>query len=67
MVAPEKMKVNHFKEVRIPENKELYKRFGQYQPGENYFTGDEMIPRGETKVETLARIAREDTETGENA
>ena len=65
MVAPEKMKVNHFREVRIPENKELFKRFGQYQPSESYFTGDEAAPMGETKVETLARIAREDTQEAE--
>lgn len=65
MVAPEKMKVTHFKEVRIPDNKELFKRFGQYQPSDSYFTGDERTPGGETKVETLARIAKEDQKTDE--
>lgn len=62
MVVPEKMKVNHFKEVRIPSNKEYFKKFGSYQPTESYFTGEEAIPLGERKVDMLARIAAEDTE-----
>ena len=53
MIVPEKMKTNHFREVRIPSNKEYFRKFGQYTPGESYYTGEVVDMGNLNKIDQI--------------
>lgn len=53
-MIPEKLKVNKFKMVRIPSNKEYFARLGSLEVSDKLYTGDEPAPMPQNKVDTLA-------------
>lgn len=49
----EKMKVNRFKQVAIPRRCEYVRRFGSVAPAQSQYTGDEVAPLPQNKVDQL--------------
>lgn len=54
MNIPEKLKLNRFKVVNLPSNKDLFARFGNRSVGENLYTGDEPAAVGSRKIDQIA-------------
>lgn len=53
-VPDEKMRINRFKVVAIPRPVEFMRRFGAAGTPSSSFTGDQIAPLPQNKVETLA-------------
>ena len=55
MYVNEKMKLNKFVQVKIPKNKEYFRRFNGNLPipSDGNFSGDEVVPAGMTKNQQL--------------
>lgn len=54
MNIPEKLKLNRFKVVNLPSNKDLFSRFGKKSMPENLYTGDDMAPQASRKIDQIA-------------
>lgn len=54
MYIIEKLKLNRFQDVNIPDNKSYFMRFGLTSPSSGSMTGDEMAPVAKTKIDTFA-------------
>lgn len=50
----EKMKVNRFRVVAIPKNSEFYKRFGDTVAPSNSYTGDDVAPLPQNKIDAIS-------------
>lgn len=50
MYIPEKLKVNKFADVRIPSNKDYFRRVGTQALPEGQYTGDELSPMPMDKI-----------------
>lgn len=59
MYIPEKMKINKFKDVRIPSKGEYFNTGRFMQEPETYGGEDPVNVRGENKVDTLAALEKE--------
>lgn len=59
-VPDEKLKINKFVQVAIPRTVEFVKRFGNVSPASSLYSGDELAPLPETKMDSLADIDRYD-------
>lgn len=53
MWIPDELKVNKFEDVKIPSNKAYFSRFGDSAPLANQYTGDEVAPIGQSKVDQI--------------
>lgn len=53
MNIPEKLKVNHFRMVRIPKKGELYRQYGELNGQANY-SGDQVAENAGRKSERYA-------------
>ena len=55
MYIPEKLKLNAFRVVALPEPSEMFARYGYLTPSSDVFTGeDELVPAGGRKTDVLA-------------
>lgn len=43
MVVPQSLKLNRFKIVKIPNNRDIFSRYGKFTPGSQAYTGDEAV------------------------
>lgn len=55
MIIPKKMKLNQFKVVRIPENKDYFARYGASAMPESAYSGDNSSPMFADKIDNLAK------------
>lgn len=54
MFVPEKLKVNRFKDVKIPTNKDFFARVGLGNVGvAGNYTGDEMAIPAQSKIDQI--------------
>lgn len=61
MYCPDpKMKINRFQAVAIPRNCEYMRKFGASVAPSNMYTGEEMAPLPQTKIDMLADADRYD-------
>lgn len=54
MYIPDELKINKFEACKIPSPKQLFSRFGDNAPMANMYTGDEVAPIGQSKVDQIA-------------
>lgn len=56
MYCPEKLKLNKFRLVSIPKNRDFFARLGGTRPSvpSGAFTGDDYIPSGMRKIDQLS-------------
>lgn len=59
MYCNDKLKLNKFREVRIPSNSEYFSRYGNGDPSAGSFTGDESIPFAQRKIDSIAQADAE--------
>lgn len=53
MYIPEKMMVNKFIDVAIPSTKMLFSRLGEAYQTVDRFSGDEVVPMPQSKIDTI--------------
>lgn len=53
MFVPDKLKLNKFKEVSIPENRDYFARYGFLRVPENAYSGEEVVPLSGTKIDDI--------------
>lgn len=54
MYIPEEMKkVNKFEDVALPSNKSFFARLGEVKLPESSYSGDEVVPEAQRKVDEL--------------
>lgn len=53
MYVPEKLKLNKFRVVQIPENRDYFSRFGFLKSPDSAYTGDNDAPHTMTKIEEI--------------
>lgn len=55
MFVPEKLKLNKFRHVQIPENRDYFSRYGFLQSPSSSYGGDDDLPpaSGMTKIEDI--------------
>lgn len=53
MFVPKKLKLNRFKVVNLPSNKDYFARFGNRTLPEQMFTGDEFAPSASRKIDQI--------------
>lgn len=53
MNIPEKLKLNRFKVVNIPSNKDYFQRFGSRTMPETMYSGDEVVPLASRKIDQI--------------
>lgn len=58
MYIPEKMQVNKFQDVAIPANKMYFARLGESVPPSQQFTGDEVAPINQSKIDQIEAYER---------
>lgn len=51
----DKLKLNRFKFVSIPKNRDYFARFGFAKSPANSFSGDDLPPSNEDKIDALVR------------
>lgn len=51
----DKLKLNRFKDVAIPKNRDYFARFGFAKSPANSFSGDDLPPSNEDKIDSLVR------------
>lgn len=58
MYKPDKMRLNKFVDVAIPKNSDYFARMAGNLPtiGSQFFSGDEVVPQNDRKVDVLADI-----------
>lgn len=54
MNIPDKLKLNRFKVVNIPSNKDYFQRFGSRTMPESMYSGDEVAPVASRKIDQIA-------------
>lgn len=54
MRIPDKLKVNRFKIVNLPSNKDYFQRFGNRTLPESLYTGDDVAPTNQRKIDSIA-------------
>lgn len=55
MYCPEKLKLNRFKHIRIPDNAVYFGRVGQVQASPELFSGEkEVLPTMRQKLDSIA-------------
>lgn len=60
MLIPEKLKLNKFKLVKIPSNKDYFGRVGLQSPGTpSQYTGDKMGTPAQSKIDQILEADRE--------
>lgn len=60
MFVPRELKLNKFKQVSIPRNRDYFMRLGFCNPSANHFTGDKPADLGlNTKVDMIAQAKRD--------
>lgn len=60
MLIPEKLKLNKFKLVKIPSNKDYFGRVGLQSAGTpSQYTGDEMATPTQSKIDQILEADRE--------
>lgn len=59
MVVIEELKLNRFRPVAIPDNRTFFGRFGETNPLGSQYSGDEMIPDLQSKLDALRQIDAE--------
>lgn len=58
MYCPKELKLNKFREVKIPSNASYFQRYGfAAVPSESLYTGDEELDYGQTKLDAIAEGA----------
>lgn len=56
MKIPEKLKLNRFKYVRIPKNKDYFMKYGFQDISDDHYTGDEeILPQFLSKMDAIYR------------
>lgn len=60
MYIPKAFKLNKFKDVHIPDAKNLLSRYGFNSMPEGAYSGEESAPMPTTKIDTLAFMAERD-------
>lgn len=53
MYVPEKLKLNKFRDVNIPDNRDYFSRYGFLQSPANAYTGDVEASSPMTKIEEI--------------
>ena len=53
MFVPEKLKLNRFVDVNIPDNRSYFTRFGKSVVPTGSYTGDDSAPMPKNKVDTF--------------
>lgn len=56
------LKLNRFKVVAIPSNKQYFMRFGERSVPAGLFSGDEVVPTRMNKTDVLALMAERDAQ-----
>lgn len=61
MYCPEKLKVNKFRNVRIPKPSLMFQRYGQGNPDAGSFSGDgdQTLPAYQSKIDAVAEVDAE--------
>lgn len=66
MFIPKAMRIVHFEDVAIPENKELFGRFGTDRPTPvGAYIGQSMAHMPENKIDEISRYAQEGSRLAE--
>lgn len=60
MYCCEGLRLNVFREVAIPANKEYFKRYGLVSNPAQPYSGDELVIRSKTKIDTFADMEQYD-------
>lgn len=55
MVVPQSLKLNRFKIVKIPNNRDIFSRYGKFTPGAQAYTGDESVNLNLDKIGSLVQ------------
>lgn len=53
MYIPEKLKLNRFKEVRIPKKREYFQKLGLVNPNPKLYTGATPMPISKRRIDLL--------------
>lgn len=53
MYVNEKLKLNKFRKVQIPENRDYFSRYGFLNSPESSYSGEESAPGSLTKIEEI--------------
>lgn len=53
MVIPDKMRLNRFQAVRIPNNCDFFARFGTSMPLDSQFSGDDELKPVQSKLDAI--------------
>lgn len=59
MYCPEKLKLNKHQVISIPKGREVFGRVGSAIVPQNLYTGDNVAPDHQTKVDQLASTERD--------
>ncbi len=59
MVVPQSLKLNRFKIVKIPNNRDIFSRYGKFTPGSQAYTGDESVNLNLDKIGGLMQADSE--------
>lgn len=62
MYVCEGLKLNKFKDVKIPANKDYFVRYGYTNTPASAYTGEDMAVRPKTKVDTFADMEAYDAQ-----
>lgn len=55
MYVPEELKLNRFKDVKIPSNKDYFQRLGRQALPAGQYTGDEAAQMPSSKIDTVTQ------------
>lgn len=53
MLIPKKLKLNKFRHVDIPKNREYFARYGNFNTMDINYTGDDVAPIGQSKIDQI--------------
>lgn len=53
MYIPEKLKLNKFRQVDIPANRDYFARYGMLEVPASKYSGDESMPVNESKIDSI--------------
>lgn len=62
MYIPDKLKLNRYKTVRIPTNRDYFEKYGKCDLSRCSFTGDDDYPLPSRKLDEISRTCREELE-----
>lgn len=53
MYIPEKLKLNKFRQVDIPANKDYFARYGLVDVPASQYSGDNSMPQNQSKIDAI--------------